>query len=209
MAWIVQVPHPSPPQAPMAGPLSRRRRLGTLGRDLHQPEGRRGDPQAGSTEGSARRSTTCRWYRRSGARRPRCSVTMSPRCGGPPGRPSIPTRRTTSAAHREADFARLWQRFLRRAGRRPDRRLEGPAGRRRPTAIDREHLPEPAWLHPQRRSRQRLPPLLPLMRKSRAGRVVAAKNMPVRPREVWITRGQLLELLGGRARLLRSPTPSR
>jgi hypothetical protein len=31
----------------------------------------------------------------------------------------------------------------------------------------------------------------PLMRKSRAGRVAAAKNLPVSRREVWVTRGQL------------------
>jgi len=31
----------------------------------------------------------------------------------------------------------------------------------------------------------------PLMRKSRAGRVTAAKNLPVSRREVWVTRGQL------------------
>jgi integrase len=34
-------------------------------------------------------------------------------------------------------------------------------------------------------------PASPLMRKSRAGRVAAAKNLPVDRREVWITRGQL------------------
>jgi integrase len=34
-------------------------------------------------------------------------------------------------------------------------------------------------------------PNSPLMRKSRAGRVAAAKNMPVRRREVWLTRPQL------------------
>ena len=36
----------------------------------------------------------------------------------------------------------------------------------------------------------------PLMRKSRAGRVTAAKNLPVARREVWITRSQL-DLLAG------------
>lgn len=34
-------------------------------------------------------------------------------------------------------------------------------------------------------------PHSPLMRKSRAGRVAAARNMPVARREVWVTRGQL------------------
>jgi integrase len=34
-------------------------------------------------------------------------------------------------------------------------------------------------------------PYSPLMRKSRAGRVAAAKNLPVDRREVWVTRGQL------------------
>ncbi len=34
-------------------------------------------------------------------------------------------------------------------------------------------------------------PHSPLMRRSRAGRVAAAKNLPVNRREVWITRGQL------------------
>ena len=42
------------------------------------------------------------------------------------------------------------------------------------TAVDSDYLPQS-----------------PLMRKSHAGRVAAAKNLPVDRREVWVTRGQL------------------
>lgn len=48
-------------------------------------------------------------------------------------------------------------------------------------------------------------PHSPLMRKSRAGRVTAAKNLPVARREVWVTRHQLDVLAEAIAPLYQAP----
>ncbi len=121
-----------------------------------------------------------------------CSATMSRRSGGRPGRRSIPTRPTRPAsASRSASCPSSatppsppWT---------PTRSARGrpawsPAGLRPGSvnsylsllgtilnaAVDSDYLADS-----------------PLMRRSRAGRVAAAKNLPVTRREVWVTRSQL------------------
>jgi hypothetical protein len=76
----------------------------------------------------------------------------------------------------DADRVGAWKASLAGAGLKPSsiNSYLGLLGTILNAAVDSDYLPHS-----------------PLMRKSRAGRVAAARNLPVDRREVWVTRGQL------------------
>jgi integrase len=84
----------------------------------------------------------------------------------------------------DADRVGAWKASLAGSGLKPStvNSYLGVLGTILNTAVDSDYLPHS--------------PLMRMMRKSRAGRVAAARNLPVDRREVWVTRGQL-DLLAG------------
>ncbi len=180
---------PSPPQTSLAGPLSGRHPR-AVRRHLPQPQGGRDRPQADRTGPPSPRGGAHRrrrrhqgadlfgdyvekvWWPAWKAQHPDSAYQTGKRIE----KRILPFFGNTPFAALDADQIGTWKASLVAAGLRPSsvNSYLSLLGTILNAAVDSDYLADS-----------------PLMRRSRAGRVAAAKNLPVTRREVWVTRSQL------------------